>query len=189
MATIKYLLTAANLKDLTSVHGNVDEDLINESIISCQDLFIERTIGSALYDYLLDNIASLGSDYVTLLEDYVHPAMKYWIQADLVDTLSNRFTNVGVVNKTGENVESLSDENKRRTYSKYMNKATSYARRLFDYLVENDSTFTLFKNPGTGYDDLRPTRRKYPVGIFLGGVRGKTFDGLDTFSDEEYTKG
>lgn len=186
MATDKYLLGAEKFKEITPVHGNVDNDLINQSILACQDLFILPTIGTGLMDYIEANLSSLGSSYVILLENYIHPAMKYWVMADLTQTLSHRFTNIGLVNKTGENVQPADSETIRRERNRYMKRAILYANKLYDYLLENSSTFPLFDNPGTGYDIVHPSRRLHNTGFFLGGYRGKMFRGLDIYDDKEH---
>lgn len=178
MATDNYLMSAQSLKDFSPVHGNVDEDMINLSILTCQDMFIERIIGTELIEDLYASIGSFTANETTLVEKYIQPAITYWVMSDIVDTISYRLTNSGMVQSTGENIVPASDESLRRQSNKYMNKAKGYARRLYKYLCENDDLFPLFDADNSDYDEQSPSTPTYNTGIFLGGVRGKRFTSL-----------
>lgn len=174
--TDTYLIGASKIKELSPVHDNVDNDIIKQSILTCQQMYLEPTIGSGLYDYIIDNVDSLNSDYTTLLEKYIHPVLLHWVLADIVDILTYRYTNIGVQTKSGENSLPIGAPEVRRMRNRYRNRADAYSRDLWDYLCENNDTFPLFDNPGDGYDVKYPARRKYNTGIYVNRRRGRDKD-------------
>jgi|DEB0MinimDraft_4_1074332.scaffolds.fasta_scaffold16928_2 hypothetical protein len=187
MATRKYLLSATDFKKLTPVHRNVDDELIKQSIISCQDMFIQPLIGTGIYNDIKGELpSSLTSANQTLLEDYIHNAMLYWIMCDIVRPTTYQMSNMGVQTRDGDNMQPADQEEIRRLENNYFNKAKFYANRLVKYLKENKSTFPLYDNPGTGYDIIHPTGRPYRTSIYLGGNKGKKHLGLDIYMGDEW---
>jgi len=186
MATRTYILSATDFKKLTPAHRNVDDELIKQSIIACQDMFIEPIVGSGILDDVKANIADLAAgtpDYTTLLEDYIHNAMLYWILAEITRPISYAYTNIGVQQKNSERSIPIEEEEIRRLENHYMSRAQFYGEKARKYLRENTSTYPLFDNPGNGYDVVHPNKRVYRTSIFLGGQRGKFANGYDTFND------
>ena len=82
MPTNKILLiTSDYYKRNSVVNLNVDDSLINPQIIKAQNLNIERVLGSDLFNLLLSEVEaqSVSSRMVTLLEDYIQPALVEWV--------------------------------------------------------------------------------------------------------------
>jgi len=189
VASRKYILSATDFKKLTPVHKNTDDQLIKQSIISCQDMFIQFITGSTLLDEIKDQLpSSLTALNQTLLEDYIHNAMLYWVMADILDPLTFRATNIGVQVKDSERSQSAELEELRRLEGNYRSKAMFYADRTIKYLRENKSSYPLYENPGTGIDVIRPQGSAYRSSIYLGGVRGKRYGGMDVYYGEEWNK-
>lgn len=185
----KYILNATDFKKLTPVHRNTDTDLINQSIISCQDMFVVNITGSDLLDEIKGQLpSSLTNDNTTLLEEYLHPAMLYWIQAEIIRPLSYRFTNIGVQTKDSERSQPISEFEINKLENHMKSRAEFYATRAMRFLMENSTTYPLYENYGSGYDVVPPQKRMYRSGIYLGGLRGKRYTGLDTFTDEDNRK-
>ena len=82
MPTNKILLiTSDYYKRNSVVNLNVDDSLINPQIIKAQNLNIERVLGSDLFNLLLSEVEaqSVSARMVTLLEDYIQPALVEWV--------------------------------------------------------------------------------------------------------------
>ena len=187
MATRKYLLSATNFKNLTPVHKNVDDELIKQSIISCQDMFIEPLIGTGIYNEIKGQLpSSVDSDNQTLLEDYIHNAMLYWIMSDIIRPTTYQMSNMGAQTRDGDNMQPIDEEEIRRLENHYFARAKFYANKLIKYLKENSATYPLYDNPGTGYDIVHPTGKAYRTSLYLGGNKGKRSLGLDVYMGDEW---
>ena len=168
---VVYLLSAAEFKAYTPVHGNVDDKFLQQSILACQDMYVIEITGTDLYNYLVANVASLGANYKTLLQDYIHKGMRYWIMAELGAILSRRFTNVGYQDKHTENSGTVDRENLVSDYGNLMNKAEYFADRTRKYLCANTSLFPEYLTTGSDEDDVQPKNNLFKSSIYLGGHR------------------
>ena len=167
---VVYLLSAAEFKAYTPVHGNVDDKFLQQSILACQDMYVTDIVGTDLYNYLIANVASLSANYKTLLQDYLHKGMRYWIMAELGSILSRRFTNVGFQEKYTENSGTVDRENLLSDYGNLMNKAEYFADRTRKYLCANDDLFPEYLTSLTD-DGISPKKNLFKSSIYLGGTR------------------
>jgi hypothetical protein len=178
---ITYLMTAEYLKQRMPIHGNVDDKLLNQTILDCQEMFVQELIGSGLYDELVAQIdaATLTALNTTLLDDYITPAMLQWCMAGVVKPISYRFTDVGVQKKETEQSVSISDDRVQTIEDDYRSKAQFYGRRLTAYLIENEDDYPLYCNPGTGVDVIHPRSGRYQTGLYTGSKRRRRVNGYD----------
>lgn len=190
MATRVYILSAADFKNLSPTHRNVDSELIKQSIIACQDMFVQPIIGTSLLNEIKDEVSAdtLTADNKTLLEDHIHDAMLFWILKEIVRPITYHYTNIGVQTKDSERTQPIDVEEVRRIENHYDSRAMFYAQRLMDFLCENSSTYPLYENPTDGIDIINPKSRAYNTGLWLGGGRGKKYTGLDTYFDEDWER-
>lgn len=169
------LISDVMLKERTAVHGNIDPKLIYPEIKVAQDMFIEKLLGTSLYNKLLDLIDSgtlsdpSNTDYKTLLDRYIVDALLYYTMMTLVTTTSFQIWNKGVVRKQGVDTELPSMSEIVDLSNLYRNRAELYAERLRKYLRQNASTkFPEYLNPGNGIDDTHPSGHAYTTSIYLG---------------------
>jgi len=167
------LISPEEFKERTPLNSNVDEKLLQQSILACQDIFVQNIIGTGLYNELKTQIqaATLTALNTTLLNTYLQPAMRYWIMAEIVRPLAFRYMNVGIQNKRTEDSNPISAKEMTETENHYMNRAEWYATRAVDYLCENGASYPLYLNPGSGQDIINPKGDQYTTTLFLGGVR------------------
>lgn len=170
MATIGRFISPSKIKQEAYVDENVDEKLLSDSILVCQELYTKEVLGTGLYDQIKSQIesGSLSSDNNTLLTTYIQPALKWWVIYDVMDMLFVKLTNKGVVIKNSENSQSASPEYIVRLKEKFRNLAERWDEKTRLYLIENSDTFTLYLNPGTGADIVHPKGMTYGTGWFLG---------------------
>mgnify|MGYP003345947988 CR=1 FL=1 len=189
MATFAYFISENTLKEQSLINENVDMKMIQTTIRMCQELYILPLMGTGLYNALMDKIntdptLATETNYKTLLDNYIQPALVYWVMSEMPAALTYRYSNKAVMVNSSENgqaanatdIERLSDNNK--------DKAQAYSSRLTMYLVANASTFPLFDNPGNSIDTIIPIRNSFSKGMYLGEPR-ETF-GLPIFSDREH---
>ena len=166
------LISDTMIKEKTALHGNVDPKLLYPEIKLAQDMFIHPLLGTALFDKiqaLIEAGSFTTGDYKNLLDDYIVDTLMNYVLAELPETLSYQFYNKGVVRKTGDNAELPSMSDLASVSSRYRSRAEWYATRLTKYLKENATAqlFPEYLNPGSGYDDIHPTKQAYTCPIVL----------------------
>lgn len=179
------LISPDEFKEATPVHGNVDEKLIRQSILACQDIFVQNIIGTGIYLQLKTQVSAgtLTALNTTLLNDYIQPAMRYWIMAEIIRPISLRYMNVGMEQKRTEMSNPISEKTITETENHYRNRAEWYAEQCTKYLCENSDDYPLFLNPGTGADVIVPNSNNYTTSIFLGGIRGNSTRNIPSYDE------
>lgn len=169
------LISDVMLKERTAVHGNIDPKLIYPEIKVAQDMYIEKLLGTALYNKLLDligngTISDAGNaEYKKLLDRYIVDALLHYTMSGMVTTTSFQIWNKGVVRKQGVDTELPTMAEIVDLSNMYRNRAELYAERLRKYLKQNAATkFPEYINPGSGIDDIHPARDAYTTSIYLG---------------------
>jgi hypothetical protein len=190
MAVVVFLISPEEFKEWTPLNGNVDEKLLRQSILACQDIFVQNIIGTGIYLQLKTQVqaSTLTALNRTLLDDYLIPAMRYWIMGEAIRPMVYRMMNVGVQTKRTENTNTISDKEVSDLENHWRNRAEWYAQRCTDYLCENSTDYPLYDNPGTGADVIVPNRNNFTTSIFLGGIRGNRGTTLPTY-DEPFRRG
>lgn len=169
MATA-YFIGAQFLKDTTILDENVDEKYLKVAIKEAQEIHIRGFIGSGLYDELQTqiNAGTTTSLNQTLLNTYIVPALKYWALYDVAPFLKFKFTNKNVVNKTSDNSTAVDLRDFEKTLKWIEDKARYYTDRLIKYLIQNQSSYPLYNNPGNGADTIYPFKDGFDSDIYLG---------------------
>lgn len=169
MATV-LLLTATYVKDYTFIDPNVDEKYIRISIEEAQKIHIRNYIGSGLYDEIIGQVESgtLTTLNTTLLNDYIIPALKWWVMVEAAPFLTYKVTNKNIVRKNSENSTGIDYTELDKFMVMVTDKAQYHTKRLIDYLFQNSPEYPLYLNPGSGFDTITPQEYAYDHGIFLG---------------------
>ena len=159
------------IKDTSFVDENVDDNLIATTIKTAQDLYIHPIVGTAMYDEILAeiNAGSVSAKYTTLLDSYLVLALIWWTLYEGVDVLTYKIRNKGIMRETSESTALPSLEEIKRLADSFRNKAEYYSGRATKYLYENQDTYPLINNAGTGIDTIHPNSSNYQTGWFLGG--------------------
>jgi len=173
MAQILFI-SEQKIKDETAIDENVDAKILRNVILEAQDMHILPLLGTGLYNDIKDEIdaGSVSSDNATLLDDYVQPALKWWVMVEGLDVMNYKFLNKGIVQQSGSETYNPSLQDIVRLMDRFRDKAQWYDTRLIAYLCANESTYPLYTNPGTDSDTIHPRRSSYDHGIYLGGRRG-----------------
>jgi hypothetical protein len=168
---IALMVSEQFIKDTTVIDENVDMKLLRDTIELCQEKYILPLVGTGIYNELVTQIlaGSVDSDNTTLLDSYIQTALKWWVQYEGVDILTYKFTNKTIAKKNSENSQPIDMEEVRRLMEKWRTNAEMYSQRVTDYLQQNNTTFTLYDNPGSGSDTIYPKKNSYTTSIWLGG--------------------
>ncbi len=169
MATV-LLLTATYVKDYTFVDPNVDEKYIRIAIEEAQKIHIRNYIGSGLYNEIISQVetGTLTALNTTLLNDYIIPALKWWVMVEAAPFLTYKVTNKNIVRKNSESSSGVDSSELNNFMDLVTDKAQYHTRRLIDYLFEYSDQYPLYDNPGDGFDTINPQGYAYDHGIYLG---------------------
>lgn len=172
MAT--YLISEQTLKDTTVLNENVDPKLIAPAILEAQDIQIQQILGSTLFAKVISLIPS-GTistapyvNYKTLLDNYIQPALKYYVLGELIFPMTFKLMNKSVATRGSENATSIGKDEISMNVDYYSNKAEYYATRMINYLRDNQSLFPEYLQvPTAGFSTILPRGTAYTNGMFL----------------------
>ena len=171
MATVKLLVSETFIKDSTVVTENVDPKYIRGNIQTAQDLYIETTLGTLLFNDINEkaNAGTLASNDLVLYSKYIKPCIKYYILSLLAPELSYKLTNKNVSTKSSDNAQPVTEETVKQIAQRYRDLGDTYRQRMINYLCENYALFPLY-DLNEGLDEIQPNRNKaFQNPIFLDG--------------------
>lgn len=163
-----FLITVADIKKYTQLHGNVDDKLVAPEIIVCQDMHIRPLLGKAFYDKLIagKKAATLSSQETAFLSGYVEKCLMYYVLSELPEGITLQLTNAGMANKTTERTSPASMSEMVQMSKHFLSRAQNYAQLMIDYLQENASA-TLFPEYLQNSCKAGPSDNAYTCSIVL----------------------
>lgn len=164
-----YFINATYIKEFTFVDENVDEKYLLVSIKEAQEIHIREYIGSGLYDELVSQIDNnnLTALNTTLLDTYIIPSLKWWVIYEAAPFLTFKFTNKNIVTKNSDNSTTIGANDLDRLMEFVKHKAQYHTRRLINYLLEYESSYPLYTNPGDQIDTIFPNLDSFSSAIYL----------------------
>ena len=141
MSELILLVSVQNIKQVTQVHGTVDEKLIQPEIDNVQKIYLEPLIGKALYNRLLDGVKenNLTPDESQLIDLYILKVIAYYVLSELPEGLSYQFYTTGLVGMETQNASRVSWTELTSIAKTYKAKAEVHASRLINYLEDKAS--------------------------------------------------
>lgn len=158
------LIAADRLKEFSVISENLDNKLLEPTIINVQELHLYDILGKDLYNDIITqvNAGTTTALNQTLLNDYVEPYLINKVIAESVLDITYKLRNKAIMTTSSDfgQVASLTDLSK--IQGKYENIAEGYKRKIHDYLCEN----------GTDYPLYCPKNKESAIGgIYLGNPR------------------
>ena len=163
MATL--YISSSLLKRDTALGSTVDDNLLQPYIRIAQDRWILPALGTNLDTYLKGQIDAdtVTGAYLTLLTDYIQPALVQLAFAEVAYVVRLRFANNSVVVNSSEQGAAASMADIRKVVEQSTEIGMFYRERLIDYLTFNSSDFSQYTT-NTGAD-LSPSKRNYFGGL------------------------
>ena len=160
------------LKDNTYIDENVDERKLNFAILTVQDLRIHPIVGTGIFNNLKSEIAAGNVSIASpnnkkLLDDFIQPAMFWWVTAEFPMWFTYSLTNKSIMKKSSDNSTPIDTGEQTRIEQRARDTAEWYSTRIAEFLLENQADFPLYADPGSGIDIIHPRRKNYDVGINL----------------------
>lgn len=182
------LISAKELKNNgTILSGNIDDNYLSSTIVTCQEVYLEQITGTALYHKLQmlvynqitgqeDGIYSPGNeDYRELLEEMVKPYLKARATVDILYPVSYKIRNMGVMKSSDTNLQNADMSDIKYLEKQYLTYVAEYEQRLSKYLCANKEKFEELSSDVPSYFDQPSLGKDYAneCGLWLGSKKNK----------------
>ena len=166
MATL--LISQQYLKDQSLISDNVDFKIITPVIRIVQTIDIQQLLGTNLYNKILSDVLgnNLTGAYKTLVDDYILPAMVFYIQARIPYALAYRFVNRGVVTKTGSDSTPISETAFAKLIDENRNTAQALGEMMVSYIRYNTNSYPEYST-NNGINQITPNKTAYDIDFFI----------------------
>lgn len=141
------ICTVNDLKKYTSIGDNIDADLLYNHLLISQQIYVLPVMGQSLYDdivYRFDN-NQLTGDTFTLWSNFIVPSIAFSSWFSCAPFLSYKTQRTGLSTQSSDVLNPLSPEEFAIYNSRVENFKVFYLNRLEDYLIDNKTTFPLFR--------------------------------------------
>ena len=171
------------LKDNSIINENVDMKVLLPTIKLAQEKFMLPILGTGLYNEIKTQVSAATVSVLnkTLLDDYIQPALIWWIMAEAPMPLTYKFMNKSVATRSSENASAASLNDLLKLEERFKDNAEWYSQRITNYLLENSTSYPLYLSPGNGIDTIVPKRTMYSTGMYLGSTINKNLPFSDRF--------
>ena len=168
------LISEDTLKTYSHLNENIWGKSLTPAIITAQDIYLQKFLGSCLYKKVLELVENGGirnenyAMYKELLDDYIANFLIYQTLANLIPEISTKITNMGLVTSSDEHVQNVTQGERDLVMGQYQKYADAYCKMMQDFLKENRDSFPELNCCGsTTLDSSADT------GLWLGGTRGR----------------
>jgi len=150
-----FLVSETTLKKQTAINDNVDSGQLRNAISVAQDINLQETLSTSLYNKILDLVdtgaitGSTNTNYKTLLDDYIVPMVTHYSYFYAMDDFIMKFMNVGLVQGFSEQGNPLDINMFKMLKNGARDKAEWYDNRLRDHLFNNDQLYPEYKTSTT----------------------------------------
>ena len=183
------LISAKELKNNgTILSGNIDDNYLSSTIVTCQEVYLEQITGTALYHKLQmlvynqitgqeDGIYDPGNEaYKDLLEEMVKPYLKARATVDILYPVSYKIRNMGVMKSSDTNLQNADMNDIKYLEKQYLTYVAEYEQRLSEYLCANKEKFEELQADVPAYFDSPSLGKDYAneSGLWLGSKKNKT---------------
>ena len=141
--SIILLISDNDVKELTSLNGNIDPDFIMPQINAAQDIEIERLLGTSLLEKLKTEVDNdtLSGNYLTLVESYLKPTLAWYTVAYLIPYHAYQISNQGLYKHTSESAMTPDKGEIDYLRERASSQAQHYANRMTKWLCKYSANF------------------------------------------------
>lgn len=150
-----FLISENTLKKQTAINDNVDSGQLRAAISVAQDINLQESISTSLYNKILslvdtgDITGSTNTNYKTLLDDYIVPMVIHYSYFYAMDDFIMKFMNVGLVQGFSEQGSPVDINLFKMLKNGARDKAEWYDNRLRLHLFNNDSLYPEYETSTT----------------------------------------
>ena len=168
------LISEDTLKTYSHLNDNIWGKSLTPAIITAQDIYLQKFLGSCLYKKVLELVKSgeIRNEnyamYKELLDSYITNFLIYQTLANLIPEISTKITNMGLVTSNDEHVQNVTQGERDLVMGQYQKYADAYCKMMQDFLKENRDSFPELNCCGAPNLDSSAE-----TGLWLGGTRSK----------------
>ena len=155
------LITIDDIKQVTSISENIDTQMLEPFLFNAQEIYIRPICGDALMNAMVDDVATGGTTYSELINNYIIYALSYASWFSAAPFMAYKTEKKGIVKQSSDNSDNLDTTEMSIYLQRIENMMTFYLSRLRTYLDDNSSTYPLYCKD----DDILPSNSS---SIFLG---------------------
>jgi len=166
-------VNAEYIKAYSVINGSVDQHLLYPAVYQAQDMDLAPWLGDNLYQRLKSDVDgnALAGDYLTLMDEYVRPALVPYVVLRALTSLAFKIDNGGLVQRTMEDAQPVPQEVVAEMRTEQLRAAEYYALRMGEYLCANSAMFPEYLN---NQYPQRPPRRPGSGSVSFGFSRGNS---------------
>ena len=160
MATALFISRTDLVKN-SIIDGSIDTDKLLGFLKVSQQIDIQNLLGTELYNKISADITSgagggagLSGNYLTLVNEYVQPALIWFAQMNYIPFAAYSITNKGILKGSSETAQNVDKNEVDYLVSKAREYANYYSTRMVDYLSFNDNLFPEYNNNSN--EDISP---------------------------------
>jgi len=165
------------LKTYTAINDNVQTDELRYCILTSQNIQIQETLGTNLYNKMLDLIRTgdisltVNSNYKTLLDNYIQPALINYSYYMALDNFMVKFMSVGLVQNRSEQGNSIDFKTFQFLKSNAKDQAEFSDNLLRRHLIFRSGLYPEYNNGNLNDGQLPPeTKTAFASSITLPGT-------------------
>jgi hypothetical protein len=155
---------------------NVDFSKMQPVIKLVQNRYIERLIGTSMFNLINDaitayinNSTTIPTRIQTILDKYIYDIIAYYFLMESSDVLKWRYAQKGIKEKTSTDSASISKEELRDLEYKWKNHADWYGTELLKYLRFYSATYPEFTTISNSTYTIQPMQSSIDIPIYLEG--------------------
>jgi len=154
------------------IDENVDDNLLNASIMIAQDVKLQELIGYTMYQYIMSSLITdptgggFSNQYLYILENYIQQALSLWSLYEAFPTIWVRITNKSIVTKKGDDSESVNLATFKMIRDEIKNNAMFYDTRIIEYITNYPGDFNEYYTTN-GVNRIFPKMSAYANGVYL----------------------
>lgn len=156
------------IKKNTPILEYVNEDVIQSFIRPAQDMHIKLILGNSFYDSLMSKITLSGNtltqDEKDLLNDYVKPALQYWVVYEYIIYSAYKLTNKSVSKQNSDNSTPADFQEVTFLKQNIRDCAEFYTENLDNHLKDNSTKFPKYHTYTVSHENKGPKSNNYLVG-------------------------
>ena len=152
-------LQAVDLKKLSALSGNIDDDKLIQWVYIAQEKHIVDYLGTDLYERLQAGIVAddLNAKETLIMNNYIKQMTVYWSLVEIMQHLPFTISNKGIFKHTSENSEIASKDEIDSLVENYREIAKKFSRRFVNYMCYNSSDFPEYDSNTN--EDINPTSK------------------------------
>lgn len=171
-----FFISESYFKEMSGVNDNVDFKLIRRSIITAQDFYIQKILGTPLFNDLktkltADNTLASYPNEKDLLDNYIAKTLVCYVKIGVGIATQYQYMNKAVITKNLENGTAITTQDLKYLNQELKNEAELYAQLLTRHLKLNIGLFPKYAE--LTLDGMNPTQRNFTNGIYMKNYYGE----------------